>query len=527
MRPTSLLLALPLSGLLAAQQNGGESIQSRSAAARKAALERISALVTGRCVDAATGAPLAGCRVLAWAWGGPPDPSVPEVLRRPKAVTTGADGRFRIRLLAREKYNANLEITAPGRIPRLAAWTRLLPDEVEDLGKVPVPTGVCAAGRVVNEKGEPIADVSIRFRELQLAFAAKGERTRKTSGVRYTRSDAQGRFRSVDGLPPGTHPIRIHAKGVTLVTKSITVPTAGPMQPATIVVKELPYLGGIVVDEKGKPVAGVRLSGSGAGRMAESGKDGRFKLYRAGKSPDRLRLQIWDPGPCEPKSLKGKYGWGQRDIKLVLRRALTIPVQVVEAATGKPVEGFAVRAHRRSHAISSVEHELRHSGRHAQGIARIDRIPRGRAIIQIVPKNRQLLPARIELEAKPEMKPVRIELQRLVPMKILVVDPKGKPVAGVQVRVIEPGNYPNIRGERPLNDPRVQLRAYSSNPDLRFDEQIFIARTDGGGQCIVYGIDGRDDLVLYVGPTPQERDRIEGVAFGRKHLSRRLVYDEK
>ena len=112
-------------------------------------------------------------------------------------------------------------------------------------------------------------------------------------------------------------------------------------------------------------------------------------------------------------------------------------------------------------------------------------------------------------------------------MKLLVLDVKGKPVDKVLVHVIVPGNYVSPRGQI-LNDPRSDnMGAGSSNPNVTFDEEIFKVTTDAGGQCIVYGIRGRDDLILGLGNDRRNLQRIEGVSFGPQHLSRKVVLEGK
>lgn len=64
--------------------------------------------------------------------------------------------------------------------------------------------------------------------------------------------------------------------------------------------------------------------------------------------------------------------------------------------------------------------------------------------------------------------------------------------------------------------------AFSSDPDVTFDTKISGARTDGGGQCVVYGLDGRDDLVLGLRRGDDKRQRIVDVAFGQTHKWRQV-----
>ena len=64
-------------------------------------------------------------------------------------------------------------------------------------------------------------------------------------------------------------------RGLTLVEpKHIVIPKEGPMKPVTVVVRQEPYLGGVVVDEQGTPISRVRLHAqfrrAGRGRRERS-----------------------------------------------------------------------------------------------------------------------------------------------------------------------------------------------------------------------------------------------------------------
>jgi hypothetical protein len=57
---------------------------------------------------------------------------------------------------------------------------------------------------------------------------------------------------------------------------------------------------------------------------------------------------------------------------------------------------------------------------------------------------------------------------------------------------------------------------------VTFDTKLSSARTDGGGQCVVYGLDGRDDLILGLRRGDEPLQRIADVAFGQAHKLRQV-----
>ena len=414
-----------------------------------------------------------------------------------------------------------------------------MPGEVEDLGKVPMHPGVHAIGKIVDEKGAPMKGITIGISKMDLflgsedgAKAPQFGRARDGDGIpramhsaannlRWSTSGDDGTFTSKVALPAGTHPLRLNHSQLSLVEpRHITVPETGPMNPITVVIREQPFVAGKVVDEQGQTVAGVTLHAEfqrvGAGRTASgrSKKDGTFKIYRVDDAPSEVGLSVMNPGPCERKRLTEKYTWGQSDIVVTLQRALSIDVAVVDAATGKPIEDFAVRAYPIGGGLNSQDRKTRLSGNHKEGKLSIDRIPRGEARIVVIPKDPKLPVTSIDIVAVKDLAPTRIEVTRLVPMIVQVLDADGVPAKNATVLVIEPGNQPDSGFG--IRDPRGgSFGPWSSDPTARFDTQLYRTTTDEGGQCIVYGIAGRKDLVIGVriGDAPMHRDN--DIAFGK------------
>ena len=125
------------------------------------------------------------------------------------------------------------------------------------------------------------------------------------------------------------------------------------------------------------------------------------------------------------------------------------------------------------------------------------------------------------------MELLRVEVMRLVPMKLSVMDAKSQPVGNLQILVITPGNYRNSDGSEEIRNPRREVNGVGFYPKgTTFDTEIYRATTDAAGQCIVYGIAGRKDLVLrLVRPGGKTGQRVTAVAFGAKQLSRRIRFE--
>lgn len=508
-------------------------------------LDKMTAVVKGQCVDGVTGKPLAGCVVELTASGRTLVAYAEELLQPPK-VTTGPDGTFAVRVAANEILQVRFEASLPGRWPRTGFWQYLEPGTVEQVGKVPMYVGVPAAGKVVDEQGQPISGLSIGLDDLRLflgceldkgdgRFLVKRRLHGATTSARavHDRANKQhwnttaddGSFATRHALPPGRCELRLGTRRYTLIQpKQVSIPSAGPMEPFTVVVREQPCLSGMVVDTDGQPVADVLLHAQhGSPRKprsvsARTAADGTFAIYRPVGAADQAKIIVMDPGLYErPKPIQ-ELAWGDEDIRIEMRPALRVAIRVIEAGSRKPVTEYGVRAYSLSGGTSSSsERRLRNAGNHPAGRFTVPGVPRGRSRIWVVPSDPKLLFQTVDIDAAEQMGLVTIELTRLVPMIVQVLDPQGMPVQNAKVAVIQRGN----RGRRlpmvnahAVNPRAVQLRAYSSNPQVQFETEVFLARTDAGGQCIVHGISGREDLLLSVRIDGDEVHRESGVAFG-------------
>src|SRR5690606_7157797 len=106
---------------------------------------------------------------------------------------------------------------------------------------------------------------------------------------------------------------------------------------------------GIVVDESGRPLAGVVVdagphSTDVFGHHAKPRTDarGRFQLARLGDDPATTPIVVEHPeyASVEPER---RYPWGRHDIEIVMRRRAALDIEVVDQVTGAPVAAFRLR----------------------------------------------------------------------------------------------------------------------------------------------------------------------------------------
>jgi hypothetical protein len=121
----------------------------------------------------------------------------------------------------------------------------------------------------------------------------------------------------------------------------------------------------------------------------------------------------------------------------VLRRALTLELEVVERASGAPVEDFAVSCFT-DKATWSNQREARSGGRHAGGRLTLDKVWRGSNQLIVFPKDPELRandPISFDASEAP-LAPIRVELDRMSARTVRVVDGAHEPVSGSRVELV-------------------------------------------------------------------------------------------
>jgi hypothetical protein len=444
--------------------------------------------VRGRCVAAESGSPLAGCKVTFRGY-----PSNDAAMARygevhwsdPDPVVTKEDGRFDVAFDPPPPYQHYLDVSCEGRVPRTARWGAIEPGKVDDLGDVALTSGHAVDGRVVDTTGAPVPDVFLQIKRLPLPIRpdmAAGD-------SRGGKSDANGAFHVDAQIPAGTWSLDAQAKGIKLVSPdSVTVPDTGDAPPVTVVVRRMPSISGIVVDDTAAGVPGVVLrveskKSSGRTASARTQKDGTFTIYAVDDALDPVRLESNETGPCEPMPEPvGPFAWGATDVRVELVRALSFELTVVERVSGAPVEEFSV-ACASDRAQWSNQREDRLGGRHPGGVLTVDRVWHGKNTLTVHPQDPELLanaPISFEANSAP-VPPIRVELDRAVKRSVRVVDASHRPLAGSKVELVRVGSQPFDEHSWVVDRKHGGISFSSSDPDFRPHELLDDSTTDEQG----------------------------------------------
>lgn len=410
------------------------------------------AIIRGRCVDPAGGAPLGGCKIELHGWvanSGRLDAFVkdhgPVAWSDPPDQVTRKDGGFEVGFLPPDPYQFMLTISGSGRATMQGRWFALKPGEIVDLGDVMIPAGTVLRGKVIDEGGTVKPGITV---SLSRHDDRKQKLAPRSWHQQVTRSD--GTFVFADPLSGGSFSVDV--QGADLVEpRAIDIRASEATLSVDIRVRafsEADAISGVVKDDRGDPVAKASVQyfsprvGSRAQRMLESGKDGSFRIQKAGDDPrEPVTISVRCTGYESSEGLT-KYEWGRKDVTITLRKGATVTVVVRDGDFGKPLERFGVRCFgtRGPGARAADATRLRNRGEHPNGVLELGGVLRGRQFLVIEPEGAEWLPSRgQEFEATEDGAPLQeVTVWRAVKKTVLVRSQDGKPVAGTKLELLRP-----------------------------------------------------------------------------------------
>jgi len=282
-----------------------------------------SSVIRGRVVDASSGAPLRKASVRIFS---------PEI-RETRSAITDLEGRYEFTDLPAGQFNLN--VTKSGYVD--LAYGQSIPGEIGKPLKIgdkqvvekidfTLPRGAVITGRVLDEFGEPIADVQVTA--LRNQFTAAGPRP--INAARFSTTNDIGEFR-LFGVPPGQYflsasyraqvisigPTTGDSSGYAVTyypgtanladAQKLTIGLGGSVSDVTVMLvpTRTARVSGTVFDSQGRPVkqGSVMLTARGAigGMMSGGGMirpDGTFTI--PGVAPGEYILRGNLPGPPQP-----------------------------------------------------------------------------------------------------------------------------------------------------------------------------------------------------------------------------------
>lgn len=287
------------------------------------------------------GAPVQGARVMLQ----PPRPYSREDLRilasmldRRAPILTGAEGSFRFpRLPAGSRFDLIVfhrdhPLTyVPGvEIPR------------QEPLRITLQPGRILSGRVVDDRGRPVPDISLSWDLGEIAFA------QAPMSRLHARTDAEGGF-ELRMLKPGPLALTVNATGFLPKEVRLRIPEEGEHPAVEIALDRGAAVAGRVLDEQGVPVAGATvriLAGPFESRFRSfesvTDREGRYRIEALTKGRHRITARAAD-GQTAERGIE----IGDGDIPafdLTLTSGFEVSGRITDVQ-GAPVAGAQVSLH--------------------------------------------------------------------------------------------------------------------------------------------------------------------------------------
>lgn len=373
------------------------------------------------------------------------------------AAISGQDGRFELAALPKPKVGEYYGLVAFTPDEYLG-WARSVgslmgrqggePDPADGYRIIVSKPGVFE-GRVVDEAGNPITGA-----EVTPFVLYDGSGPIKEDGptppaidvntleavvrIRPGTTDADGVFR-LTGVP-------LHAQAPCFARKpgyATNSSAVGYGDPKRLVLLPGGSIAGVVVDARGKPVAGVELYASGerSGRGSGSAKtiaNGSYVID--GLLPGSYYVKVWQAKDVVAKPVDDilvKAGQTTKVRRMVVTSGALLQIRVVDVETGKPVSGGYVSAYDPAASESTYTNGKIDS----QGRSTLRLVPGAYQVYfhgDSTPRKYQPKTARGVTIPAAGVKNLVVKLRKSDIATGKVLDPNGKPLVGASVSVGAP-----------------------------------------------------------------------------------------
>ena len=436
-----------------------ESVRRVADAKRPVAPGAKLARLFGRCVDV-HGNSVAGCRVRLYGWVA--NSKRMDAYRRnhdavvwedPDIYTTGPDGRFSFAFVPPPPYQFRVDFDVERYVRMAGRWRGFLPGDRRDVGDVVFVVGSPVTGRLLERDGRPIVKARVELRIVPVPGEApwhrKSDIWRRRSFTTSTHDG--GRFVMPSVVTEGTWAF-VFRNRLVLEPKQIDIPAGGaPVSVDVIVGPEVAMdaITGVVVDRRGEPIAGAVVAPD-VGRpvffhpwRGRSGRDGKFRIKRRRIDPRRPMSLVLRREGFEDAKTKKPVAWGERDVRVVMRRGVDVVLCVSDAKSGESVADYGVRVFPKPGTRgnrSASDMRLRQLGRHENGFTTLAGLIRGSHFLIVEPRGTQWQRSRlIEFGVGDHgVRRLDVRLNRTVSRTVRVTSEDESPVVGTHVDLVEP-----------------------------------------------------------------------------------------
>lgn len=242
--------------------------------------------------------------------------------------SSGADGAFRIEGVA----PGNVQVVArkAGYAPVISKLVTIRPGSViEDL-VLTLPRGGSVGGRVVDQRGYPVAEVRVELRA-----------ERENVG-RFALSDADGSFEFAGVW--GSVLVTAYPAGLSPTSSKILVSMRQHYQIELVLQNRVHSLEGRVTDERGFPVSGVAIKVQSLktdvlnASLTRSRPDGTFAILGLPEPPYKVVAQH----PDYAQATAAPVTPSKRELVITIKRGTTLSGQVVDQWSRRPIAAARV-----------------------------------------------------------------------------------------------------------------------------------------------------------------------------------------
>ncbi len=356
-------------------------------------------------------------------------------------------------------------------------------------------------GTITDPNGHPIAGATIRLAPPLLTMWTSTRSTLVRFDEFTTRSRRDGTFAFARPLP--ARDVHLSVSGHVLLRPGACVALDAATREHTLAIVARPdsFLRGVVVDERGEPVADAEVEVVEPDRRisAERATDarGRFEL-QSSEVDDRdapFAIRVFG-ATFETLQTDAVHRLDAEPVRLVVRDGVPFEVRVVRDADDTPVDEFDVRllpVPRPDFALQMI-HQIglasRASGRHTNGIARIRHVRPDDYLLCIEPSAASSLCAAWFVpitigKGRPDVATVRLAAP--VSRRVIVERADGAPVAGASVVLALRYGHGNGRGNANGDGPPTEIDEELG--DLPSNGRLAITRatTAADGGCELRG----------------------------------------
>ena len=222
-----------------------------------------SCTIRGQCVDAESGAPIAGAtfELLGIARGRSERDAYiakhgPIQWKHPAPVTTDHEGHFELQIRPIEPLGYVMTMRGTEHAPRVRRVRRLEPGSVFELGRIELKRGFALRGLLRDRNERALADTRIDFS----LVTTPSDRESFAPDYRFRlRSSPVGHFAAKRLVEAGRYRIEVDGHEILEPTE-LRIGQSGPPVPfeiVTVPTDEIETIEGVVRDPAGKPIRGV------------------------------------------------------------------------------------------------------------------------------------------------------------------------------------------------------------------------------------------------------------------------------